>query len=156
MARKKKDAAPPEEKKGRSAKPETAEMLRSRDIQKIRVTKEIPVPMSEEEFTRDAMALAEAEQKLAEKKTAFNVVAEKYRADTKDLRKEVEKLYKAITSRRTMKSVEAIEERIFATLTIRWLDAKTGAVLDEKPMPPEMLQRDFVEESEAGERVDED
>lgn len=133
----------------------TEKMLRSRDIQKIRGTKEIRVPISVAELEKDGMRQATVHRKIAALEQEITDFAAPKKAEIKALRKEEDELAENIETRSVLRSVEVIEERIFATMTIRWVDPTTGAVLDTQPMPPEMLQRDFVEESEAGERVDE-
>lgn len=154
MARKKKDTAPEAApKKGRSATPETPEMLRSRDIQKIRVTKEIRVPISVAELEKDGMRQAVVHRKIAALEKEIADFAAPKKAEIKKLQKEEDKLAENIETQSVLRAVNCTEHRIFATMTIRWID-EAGTVLDEQPMPPEMLQRDFVEEGEAGERVD--
>lgn len=151
-----KKAATPKEKAGSKKKATDEAVTRDSDIEKVRVEKEVPMPMSSEEFTRDAMALAGVQGKISELDTKFAEVATKHRKDTRELRKESVRLTSAINNRRVMKSITCIQIRDYALNQVRYVDPKdeTKEVLPSEPMPPAMKQRQLFDEAPAGERVD--
>lgn len=155
MPPKKEEPAPPAAPKKRNSKKngDAPDLNRDRDIERVKVEKEVLVPMSEEEFRRDSMKLAAAEVKLAQLKSDNRKVNEKFRAEKREQEKIIEPLSKAIDTKKTMRTVFVTEERIYSTMTIRWIDDK-GTVIDEKAMPKEMLQRTIFDQAPSGSAVE--
>lgn len=151
----KKSTSTSTKKKGKSAAKETPELLRDRDIQRVKVEREVPVSVDRDETDRLAHGLSNVTLQIKAIDDEIAAFTSDKRKKRRELVKEQQRLANAVNTGKVMRVVDCVEERIFATMTIRVLGPK-GELLEEKAMPAEMLQRDFVAEAEAGDRVDVD
>lgn len=147
-----KKGAPPA---GKAKVANDQELASDRDVKRIRVEKDVPMSASTEEVQRMSLEHAKVTLKIQ----AINDEIAKYmsghRKTLRDLRKEDLRLAQAINNNVVMKRVKCTEERIYTTMTIRWVD-DNGTVLDTKPMPPEMVQKDWIDDLPDGERLEAD
>ena len=132
---------------------DSPELLRDRDIERVKVKKEVPMSANPDEAQRMSREHAKVTLELKAIEDEIAEFMSKKRKRRRELKKEDIRLATAIDNNVVMKTIECVEERIYATMTIRWVDEK-GNVLDTKAMPPEMLQKTMFEAPPAGDGVE--
>lgn len=144
-------------KTAKAAKPKKdAVPTRSDDIERVRISKEVPSAMNTEEAVRQAHALASTTIKIKAIQDKIAEFASKHRKDLRELRKEEQRLATAVDTGKVMRAISCFQVRDYRTNTVRYEDENGEKVAPDEVMPAEMRQKTIFDAAPEGERVEDD